>query len=66
MFDRPNIYDIDSNNVQCLQDEFDDLGEEMVPEDGKVWSIEKNSVFAQRKRQCESEAVLNTDKVGPS
>lgn len=44
------------------QDEFDDCGEPVVPEDGRAWSVETSSIFAQRKRQCESQAVLNTEK----
>ncbi|CBN79756.1 conserved unknown protein [Ectocarpus siliculosus] len=46
-----------------LRDDFDDLGEAVVAEDGRAWSVERSSVFSQRKRQCESRAVLNTDKV---
>lgn len=45
------------------QDEFDDVGEPVVAADGRAWSVERSSVFAQRKRQCESRAVLNTEKV---
>lgn len=45
------------------QDDFDDVGEAVAAEDGRAWSVERSSVFSQRKRQCESRAVLNTDKV---
>eukprot|EP00752_Nemacystus_decipiens_P007651 g6840.t1 len=45
------------------EDEFDDVGEPVVAADGRAWSVERSSVFAQRKRQCESRAVFNTEKV---
>lgn len=31
--------------------------------EGEPWSVERHSVFAQRKRRCESQAMLNTEKV---
>lgn len=39
------------------------MGEPVVAADGRAWSVERSSVFAQRKRQCESRAVFNTEKV---
>ena len=39
------------------------MGEPVIAADGRAWSVERSSVFAQRKRQCESRAVFNTEKV---
>ncbi|CAN0023315.1 unnamed protein product, partial [Scytosiphon promiscuus] len=46
-----------------LRDDFDDLGEAVMAESGRAWSVERSSIFSQRKRQCESQAVFNTEKV---
>lgn len=45
------------------QDEFDDVGEPVVAADGRAWSVERSSVFAQRKRQSESKGLFNTREV---